>query len=417
MSTDLGPDAVQQADASAAAGPRQARQWRLPRLPRAWRERTDWVPLDTTLGQVIRGLRWGAILTYCVFVSYDWYTYGVPFDHFDLLLWIGLGLLAFSFGRHPVWLLWVALDIFPFAAVLVVYDRLRGWSYTVGMPTWWHPQIAIDKFLFFGHEPTVWLQEHLKYPQVRWWDVGVCICYYTFFFLPYLLAGVMWLRSRTDFYRWAGRFVGLSFLGFTFFLLIPSAPPWAAARCPAELVADHPNSPACMGWSPASSNDGLLGPFTTHRTGANPWVDIITTRGFSKLHLQVADNLIKHGRGWGDAVAAVPSLHVGGTVLFVLFMWSRLNKWWRPLLVAYPLVMQFSLTYGGDHYVADGIAGALCAWFVHWAANRIERRRRPAATPDTLEDRPPPPETTAEPTQESSCPPTHPLPATTPSSI
>jgi membrane-associated phospholipid phosphatase len=93
-------------------------------------------------------------------------------------------------------------------------------------------------------------------------------------------------------------------------------------------------------------------------------------------------------------------------VLFVLFMWKRLNKWWRPLLVAYPIVMQFSLTYGGDHYVADGIAGALCAWLVHSLANRIERRRKAATAPDTLE---PPPEQTL----ETPCPPTHPQPAQT----
>jgi hypothetical protein len=407
MSTDL----EREVPRAAAPPPAPRRVWqRLPTLPRAWRERTDWVSLDTTLGQVIRGVRWGAVLIYAAVLSYYWYSDGVPFDRTGLLLWIGIGLLVFCIGRHPVWLLWVAVDFFPFAAVLLVYDRLRGWSYTVGMPTWWHPQIAIDKALFFGHEPTVWLQEHLKYPQVRWWDVAVCVCYYTFFFLPYLLAGIMWLRSRSDFYRWSGRFVGLSFLGFALFLLIPAAPPWAAARCSAAMVANHPNNPTCMGFSPQSVNGGLLGRFSTHRPGANPWVDLITTRGFSKLHLSVAQSLVQHGRGWGDSVAAVPSLHVGGTVLFVLFMWGRLNKWWRPLLVTYPLVMQFSLTYGGDHYVADGIAGSLCAWLVHWLANRVERRRNGVPAPDTLEDRAPP----AEPTQESPCQPTPPLPARTP---
>ena len=114
----------------------------------------------------------------------------------------------------------------------------------------------------------------------------------------------------------------------------------------------------------------------------------------------------------------MPSLHVGGTVLFVIFMWPRVNRWWRPLLVAYPLVMMFSLAYGGEHYVADGIAGALAAWLVHCVANRIERRRAGRAArrnadlrPDTLESPPPQPEP-----QETQCPPTRPQPATTPSS-
>ena len=380
---------------------------RIPRLPTAWRERTDWVSVDTTLGQVIRGLRWAAIGSYVVVVWFYWDRNGVPFDRTQLLLWIGIGLLAFCIGRHPVWLLWVAIDFFPLAAVLIAYDRLRGWSYTVGMPTWWHPQINVDKALFFGHEPTVWLQEHLKHATVQWWDIAVCICYYTFFFLPYLLAGIMWLRSRADFYRWSGRFVGLSFLGFSLFLLIPAAPPWAAALCSPGDVQSHPNNPSCMAFHAHEMTNNLLGTFGSHVAGANPYVERIATRGFGKLHLSVAESIVEHGQGWGDAVAAVPSLHVGGTVLFVLFMWKRVNRWWRPVLAAYPILMQFSLTYGGEHYVADGIAGALCAWLVHGLANRIERRRKAAQAPDTLE---PPAETT----QESSCPPTPPLPVQTP---
>ena len=50
------------------------------------------------------------------------------------------------------------------------------------------------------------------------------------------------------------------------------------------------------------------------------------------------------------------------------------SKWAQPILVIYPMVMMFSLAYGGEHYVADGIAGALCAWFVSWAATVIESR-------------------------------------------
>ncbi len=388
------------------------------------RARTDWLPLDTTAGQLLRGLRWSAIAGYLGGFGYYCYGYGVPLDREGLLLWIASGLAAGCIGRHPSWLLWVALDFVPFAAVLVAYDYLRGLSDKVGLPTWWHPQIDIDKFLFFGHVPTVWLQEHLKHPSsdIQWYDVVVCLAYISFFFLPYLTAGLMWLRSRADFYRWTLRFVGLSFFSFALFLLIPAAPPWAAARCTPAEVAGHPNNPDCMYFKGNAASGGLLGKFTTHQPGAHPWVEQIATRGFFELHLGVADNLISKGRGIADAVAAVPSLHVGGTVLFVIFVWSRLNRWWRPLLVAYPLVMMFSLAYGGEHYVADGIAGALAAVLIHWAANRIERRwarratrREAEGNPDTLESLESQP-AQSEPTQETPCPPTRPQPATTPSS-
>ncbi len=384
-----------------------------------WRERTDWAPLDTTPGQVLRGLRWAVIAGYlCVAVFYV-AVQGIPLDREGLLLWIAAGLAACCVGRHPVWLLFVALDFVPFAAVLIGYDYLRGLSESIGMPTWWHPQIDVDRFLFLGHDPTVWLQEQLKHADVRWYDVVVTLCYISFFFLPYVMAGVMWLRSRSDFYRWSLRFVALSFFSFALFVLIPAAPPWAAARCTARQVTGHPNNPMCM-YDGHPRSGGLLAPFTTQHAGANPWVEQIATRGFSELHLSVANSLIYKGRGVADAVAAVPSLHLGGTVLFVIFMWPRLHRWWRPLLVGYPLLMMFSLAYGGEHYVADGIAGALAAWLIHVLANRVERwqaaRRKGEPGTDTLET-PDSPETQTEPTQESQCPPTHPQPATTPSSI
>jgi hypothetical protein len=361
------------------AAPRGGR-WR---LPRAWGERADWVPVDTRLGQVLRSLRWAAILVFFAVLVEDWHRNGVPFGRSDQLFWITIGLACASIGRHPVWLLWLLIDFVPFAAVLVVYDHLRGIADTVGMPTWWTPQINVDKFLFFGQVPTVWLQEHLKhqrYSGVRWYDVVVCISYYSFFFLPYVTAAIMWLRSRAEFYRWSLRFVALSFIGFTLFVLIPAAPPWAAAQCSATYVADHPNNPSCM-YGTGVAHDGLLGTFTTHQPDANPWVERIASDSFWKLHIGVAHTIWSEGALSADKVAAVPSLHLGGTVLFSIFMWSRLSKWWRPVLVGYPLLMMFSLAYAGEHYVADGIAGALCAWLVCRLAAQVEQWPASARSP------------------------------------
>jgi hypothetical protein len=403
--TDVAPSAAQHAAPPAAARPRL--WWR---LPRAWGQRTDWVSVDTPLGQVLRGARWAAIAVYFAVLIYNWHRDGVPFDRDGLLLWIAVGLGCFCIGRHPVWLLWLAIDFLPFALVLLAYDYLRGISDTVGMPTWWTPQLNVDKLLFFGTVPTVWLQEHLKHarPVGDWYDLGVTICYCSFFFLPYVVAGVMWLRSRADFYRWSLRFVSLSFLSFGLFLLVPTAPPWAAALCSAKDVADHPSYPVCMRYPPHTVPGNLLGDYHAHIAGADPYVQRIALDAFRELHLGVAHSLWTRGFLSADLVAAVPSLHVGGTVLFCLFMWSRLSRGWRWFLAAYPLVMMFSLAYAGEHYISDGIAGALCAWFIHWAATRIERWQSARRRPDTLE---PPPETTLEP----ECPPSRPR-ETTPSS-
>lgn len=393
-------------------------------LSRPMRTRVDWVSPDTTLGQVLRGARIGAVVTFLIVLVVNWSRYGVPFDRTTLLLWIAIGLACACVGRHPVWLAWVVVDFVPLAAVLIAYDHLRGIADTVGLPTWWHPQIDLDRALTGGTTPTVWLQEHLRYAHVRWYDVLACACYYSFFFLPYLTAGVLWLRGRRDFYRWSLRFVALSFVGFGLFVLIPAAPPWAAARCSAAQVAGHPNAPNCMFFGPTAS-DGLLGRMSTHRPGTHPYVERIVTRGFSELHLKVATSLLQEGRVSADAVAAVPSLHLGGTMLFVLFLWPRVRRAWRPLLVAYPLVMTFSLVYTAEHYVADCVAGALLALAVHRVGlvieRRIERRRNRSRPLDTLDRLPgvlvsPAAAPTPDDRWSSPCPPSPSPPGTTPSS-
>ncbi|HZE67903.1 MAG TPA: phosphatase PAP2 family protein [Sporichthyaceae bacterium] len=318
---------------------------------------------------------WGALLVWQILGR------GVPFDREGLLLWIGTGLGAASLGRRSVGQL--VIDFLPFALVLIAYDYLRGFSYRLGMPTWWYPQIKVDRWLCFGHEPSVWLQEHLKYPDVRWWDVAVYLCYTSFFLLPYLTAAVLWLRSRTDFYRWSARFVSLSFVGFVLFALIPAAPPWAASRCLPAEVAGHPSDPACMSGYGPTPPGGLLGVMQHPRDGALDRIQRISGRGADPLHLDTAATFWDKGKNTVDLVAAVPSLHLAGTVLFVLFLWRRVHRGWWPVLALYPLAMTFSLVYSGEHYLSDCLAGALIAFVVAAVANRVEARmaisRLPAA--------------------------------------
>jgi hypothetical protein len=359
---------------------------------------------------VVRGARWAALtLWLAVFAEYV-YENGIPYFRSDLLMWLSLGLIAWSIGRRNV--LTVVLDFLPFAAVLVVYDYLRGLSDSMGMPAWWHPQLDADKLIFLGHEPTVWLQEHILYPRAQWWEGLVAVCYVSFFFLPYVTAAALWLRSRRDFYRWSLRFVAMSFIGFACFALIPAAPPWAAARCTAAQVADHPYNPPCIAYSAASvRGGGLLGAMHQTHAGANIYIDRIIGRGFSELHLKFAGDLITAGQSGVDLVAAVPSLHAGGILLFSIFMWRRVNRWWRPVLIAYPILMAFTLVYTAEHFFADVLAGWLVAVLVSVVGDRIERRRKAARPADTLEP------STVTTVETAPCPPTSPLPEMTPSSI
>lgn len=361
--------------------------------------------------RVLTWVRWVSIAGWLVAFEIQLRYHGVPFDREGLLLWIVLGLVAASIGWRAPWT--VVVDWLPFALVLIAYDYLRGVSDKLGMPTWWTPQLDVDKFLFGGTEPTVWLQEHIKYSSARWWDVAVSLTYVSFFVLPYATAAVLWLRSRTEFRRWAGRFVCLSFLGFILFALIPAAPPWAAARCSAAEVAGHPANPPCMGFNPALvPHGGLLGPVLHARPGARPYLERISGRGWSELHLGVAKSLLDKGQATVDLVAAVPSLHAGGTLLLAIFLWRRVRVWWKAVLVAYVGFMAFALVYAGEHYLSDVLAGWLAAAVVSAAFAFFERRGKRAAPVDTLDEPPRTPEPTAS-RMENPCPPTEMTPSST----
>ncbi len=58
-----------------------------------------------------------------------------------------------------------------------------------------------------------------------------------------------------------------------------------------------------------------------------------------------------------------------------MFLWNRVGRGWRPLLVAYPLIMAFTLVYTAEHYVVDILLGWMLAAAVLVALNRYDARR------------------------------------------
>jgi hypothetical protein len=332
-------------------------------------------PVATPQRRSLTIARWVAIAVWAFVIVFRTVTEGFAFNRELILLYVATGLLAASIGRGRR-MLYVIRDWLPFALVLLAYDLSRGAADLIGRPTLWQWPADADRWLFFGTIPTVWLQEHLKAPSPPWWEVVLSTVYMSFFVLPYIVAGVLWLRNRDEWKAFVKLFVGLSFAGLVIYALVPAAPPWAAARCTPSDVGGGPSGPGCMFKSARGVPDGgLLDAMQTSQDGANAWVERIVGRGWGKLNLHTASALLDAGQASVNLVAAIPSLHAGMTAAIAAFLWKRVNRGWRPVLAAYVLVMAFALVYTAEHYVIDILLGWALAAIIMVAMHRIRSRR------------------------------------------
>jgi membrane-associated phospholipid phosphatase len=277
-----------------------------------------------------------------------WKTWGIPLDREQIFLWLGAGLVVFSLGSSKGGPLRVLRDWLPVVLVLILYDLTRGkadeW---LGITAHVRPQLVVDEWIGLGEVPTIRLQEWLYGPgEVRWWEVPVTLTYISHFFVPFVVAAVFWLRDRPHYYRYICRFVTLSFAAAVTFVLFPAVPPWLASR-----------------------------------QGELDRVVRTAPRGWSKLHLDVAQDVLELGQRTANVVAAIPSLHAGYTALVLWAIWPRVGRIGRSVLVAYCLAMAFTLVLTGEHYLIDVFIGWGYVALVVLAWDRIEARRSPTPEP------------------------------------
>jgi len=336
-------------------------------------------------------LRRTAVTAWALGLLYLFHRAGITFDRNTLLIYVCAGLLAASIGRRGV--LTVVRDWLPFGAVLVTYDLTRGAAELLGRPTEWRLQLDFDRWLF-RTDPAVWLQARLKEPFPPWWETLVSLVYVSYFLAPPVVAGLLWLRDRVAWRRFAAQFVAISFIGLAGFIAFPAAPPWAASQCTAQDVAGGPSDPPCINAKVGTlTTGGLLGQMHTHRGGAAPYVERIATRGWNKLGIPQAKALVDEGQAGSNQVAAVPSLHAAISLLLTVFFWPRVRRRWRALLAFYAVAMGFALVYSAEHYVFDILLGWLVTALVTIGFRRWDRARgrdrtgggeKPLAVTDTL---------------------------------
>jgi len=305
--------------------------------------RPEWLRVTRA---VAIGLYGGALVAW-------WATKGIPLDREQIILWLAAGLIVFSVGspRGGPWR--VLRDWLPVVLVLILYDLTRGAAEDLlGTTAHVRPQLVVDQWLGLGEIPTLRLQAWLYDPgPVQWWEVPVTLTYISHLFVPFIVAAVFWLRDRERYWQYIRRFVTLSFLAAVTFVLFPAVPPWLAART------------------------GELDPIV--RTAPRSW---------SKLNLDVAQDLVELSQRTANVVAAIPSLHAGYTVLVAWALWPSCGRLGRSILVAYALGMAFVLVLTGEHYLIDIFIGWGYVALVVLVWNTIEARRRtralhPAPTP------------------------------------
>jgi membrane-associated phospholipid phosphatase len=306
------------------------------------------------LADVVRADPWFrvrlALISLYALVYVVWFQVnGLITDRISVLLSVVI-LLAVAHTGQPLyrWRMLV-VDFTLYVLMWVAYEESRGAADRLGMPLQVESVRNIDRVLFFGTDPNVWMQRHFYEPaHVRWYDVVASITYYTHFVLPIAVIVVLWIAKRREWLRFIRRFATVLLVSCIGFVLVPTAPPWMAAGGDTQIVLD-----------------------------ALPPLDRPTGRGWSHLGLHGFVHAWEHGRDWANHIAAMPSLHAAYALIVVVFFFPWIRRWWiKALLLLFPVAMAASLVYFAEHYVVDALAGWALVGLAFLAWGRIERRSR-----------------------------------------
>jgi membrane-associated phospholipid phosphatase len=237
---------------------------------------------------------------------------------------------------------------------ITVFTHLRSLADQTMISTKYEYVIDIDAFLFFGHVPTVWLQNrYFEFGNYTWFDQFMVGIHLSYFLIPYAMALGLAFLSREFFARYVLGVVATFYLGLVIYFLIPTSPPWLSSH---------------LGYLPE------------------------VTRIVQVIGTEVSPEAYQQGYRVAGAndVAAMPSLHFAITVVIMLAHW-RFNWIFRSIFITYTLLMGLALVYLAEHYVIDLIAGfavAALGWkLAQWFYDRVIQHRNPqASTPPTHED-------------------------------
>lgn len=293
-------------------------------------------------------VRAGALSVYSALYVIRFRTDGLIVDRISVAISVGLFLMCAFVGKP--WRRWAILvvDAVLYAAMWLAYETTRGAADHLGLPLQVESVRNIDRVLFLGNDPNVWMQEQFFHASdVRWYDEVASTIYYTHFVVPVVALAVVWATSRVQWVRFMKRFATVLAVACAMFVLLPTAPPWMAA-------------------DPRFRLDALPSTITRH-----------TWRGFSELGFKGFVRDWDNSLDWANVVAAMPSLHAAFALFVAAFFLPMVKPIWaKALALAFPVAMLAALVYFAEHWVIDGIIGWAIVGASFWFWNRIERRRR-----------------------------------------
>jgi membrane-associated phospholipid phosphatase len=224
--------------------------------------------------------------------------------------------------------------------------------------------IAVDRILGLGVPPTVRLQRGLASPgAINRFERVLVWCHWVWFAVPHASVGYVALRRPKRFPAAAAQMYAVFDLGAVFYWLIPTAPPWYAAR------------------------HGRLAVLPRATDSGEP--------------LAVRRMMIEYGEQfWGDRwpalydvlggnpLAAMPSLHFA-TSLMGAHLLTEVGPLAGAVGWTYATLLGLALVYLGEHYAADLVGGAFLAEAIRAGAPEVAPvSRRVVAALQTLSARP-----------------------------
>lgn len=233
--------------------------------------------------------------------------------------------IAIFAWRHIIFSVRVERWLVFYVAAIYLYTVLRAVADDAGLPIQVDYAIAVDRLLFRGALPSVELQAGFFTPSsVNWLDTFATGVHASFFIVPHAAAVFIWLRYPRALPAYVTAVLLTLYIGLILFFLLPTVPPWLAAR------------------------QGEI-------RGAYRIIDFVTRgvdlEAYRSLYRTLAEP---------NSVAAMPSIHMAVTCVVLLRARDFAPRLVWPLAL-YTVVMGFSLVYLGEHYVVDVIVGAVVA--------------------------------------------------------